>query len=94
MRIKLPSYALVGIEAVPVDVIVDGERVKVVEPESGHTLHSVSLGTTSPGDAPAAQVVNAHTPPGRNLAPARSIATPVYPISPIFPDYRERNVYY
>ena len=29
------SYFLEGIEAVPVDVLVDGDRVKVVEPETG-----------------------------------------------------------
>ncbi len=37
MTIKLVSYALEGIEAVPVDVALDGNRVKVVYPESGES---------------------------------------------------------
>jgi hypothetical protein len=46
MRNRLSSYALVGIDAVPVDVVVDGHRAKVVEPASGRTQHSVRLDMT------------------------------------------------
>jgi hypothetical protein len=43
MQVKLSSYALVGIDAVPVDVIVDGHQVKVVVTRSRQVLHSVRL---------------------------------------------------
>ena len=36
MQVKLSSYALVGVEAVPPDVFVDGDRARVVEPENSH----------------------------------------------------------
>ena len=37
----LSSYALVGLDAVPVDVVVDGDRVQVVDPETGRCRLSV-----------------------------------------------------
>jgi hypothetical protein len=40
------SYALVGIEADPVDVIVNEDSATVVEPGSRHVLHSVRLEST------------------------------------------------
>jgi hypothetical protein len=43
MRRKLSSYALVGINAVPVDVIVKGDQVKVVATGCRRVLHSVRL---------------------------------------------------
>ena len=38
----LPSYTLVGLDAVPEGVVVDGDQLRVVEPETGRTLHSVA----------------------------------------------------
>src|SRR5262245_16705740 len=64
MRVKLSPYALVGVEAVPVDVIVDGDPVQVVEPDSRRVLHSFRLDKTELEGSVAARVVNA-----RNLAP-------------------------
>jgi hypothetical protein len=46
MRTAVSSYALVGIDAVPVIVVVDSDRTRVVEPVSGGTLHSSRLDTT------------------------------------------------
>jgi len=46
----LSSYSLERIEAVPVDVVVDGGRAGVVEQETDRCLHTVKLHTTSPGD--------------------------------------------
>jgi hypothetical protein len=42
MQANLSSYALVGIDAVPVDVVVDGNQVKVVGTRSRRVLHSVN----------------------------------------------------
>jgi hypothetical protein len=61
MRIKLSSYALVEIAAVPVDAIVDGERAKVVEPETGRNLRSFRLESTESVGSVAWHVVNART---------------------------------
>jgi hypothetical protein len=61
MRVKLSSDALVGIEAVPVDVVVDGDRARDVEPESGRALRSVKLDKTESVGSAAARVVNGRT---------------------------------
>jgi hypothetical protein len=42
MRAKLSSYALLGINAVPVEVIVKGDWLKVVATRSRRVLHSVT----------------------------------------------------
>ena len=60
-------YALMDIEAVPVDVAVDGDRARVLESKTTRILYSVRLGTSSPGEPPASQTVNTRT-----LAPGRS----------------------
>jgi hypothetical protein len=66
MHMALSSYALEGIEAVPVDVIVEGDQVKVVVTRNRRVLHSVRLPARVPGTLPKG------TP--MNLAPARIIA--------------------
>ena len=66
----LPTYSLVGIDALPVEVRQDGERAMVVEPGVGRTLRSVRLGTPWSTESVAALVVNVRTSPVRNLAPA------------------------
>jgi hypothetical protein len=53
---------LVGIEAVPVDVIVEDDQVKVVATRSRRVLHSVKL------PAPVVGMLREGTP--MNLAPA------------------------
>jgi hypothetical protein len=69
---KLSSYALVGIDAVHVDVIVEGDPVKVVATRSRSAVHSVRLESTE-----SASSVNAAPPDGasefaRGLAVNRS----------------------
>jgi hypothetical protein len=67
MRAKLSSYVLVGIDAVPVDVIVDGDHVKVVATRSQRVLHSArqpALVAGRPRMGPSVYV------PLRNLATA------------------------
>ena len=70
MPTDIGSYAWEPLGAIPVDVVVDGDRVKVVDPETGRCRLSVRLGTTSPGVTEPSQVVNTRTSPLRNLAPA------------------------
>ena len=67
MRFNLLSYALVGIEAVPMDVLVDRDRASVVESEIGRCRDAVRPRTTLPGSPRKEQVVNFRT-----LAPGRS----------------------
>ena len=67
MRTTLSSYALVGLEAVPVNVPLVGDRIRLVEPETARCLRWVKLRTTVPGGPTPLQVVNTHT-----LAPGRS----------------------
>jgi hypothetical protein len=40
MLATLSSYTMVGIKAVPAEVVVDGVRVRVVEPQTGRVLRS------------------------------------------------------
>jgi hypothetical protein len=68
MRDKLSSYALVGIDAVPVDVIVDGDQAKVLVPDRRRVLHSVRLPALVAGTLPGG------TP--MNLAPAGLMTSP------------------
>ncbi len=75
MRIKLSSYALVGIEAVPVDVVAGENRVSVVDPETGRVLHSVRLDRNESGSSLVEHVVNVRTSPLRKRAPERLLAT-------------------
>jgi hypothetical protein len=82
MRVTLSSYALVGIEAVPVDVVVDRDGAKVIEPESPRSLHSVRLDRIVSERPIPEHAVNARTSPLRNLAPERTIARKFYPASP------------
>ena len=78
MHTALSFYALVGIEADPVDVVVDEDRAKVVEPGGRRVLHSVRLESTE-----SASSVNAEPPGGPSELP-RGIAvnrsTPSYPL--------------
>jgi hypothetical protein len=76
MYTALSSDTLIGIEAVPVDVVVDGNRARAVEPESGRALHSVRSDKTESISSVIEHVVNARTSPDRNLAPAYLIASP------------------
>jgi hypothetical protein len=62
MRTALSSYTLVGIEAVPVDVVVEVDQVKVVAMRNRRVLHSVRL------PAPVVGTLPKGTP--MNLAPA------------------------
>jgi hypothetical protein len=68
MRAKLFSYAMVGIDAGPVDVIVKGDQVKVVATWSRRLLHSLRL------SAPVGGTLPKGTP--MNLAPAYLMTTP------------------
>jgi len=70
MHTALSSYALIGIEAVPADVVVDGDQARVVETETGRTLRSFRLETTGSVASVIERIVNARTSPGGNLAPA------------------------
>jgi magnesium chelatase family protein len=70
MRTNPSSYALEGIEAVTVEVRVDGDRMRVVETESGRCIVSVTLGTTLSTGTLLEHLVNIYTHPGHNLAPA------------------------
>jgi hypothetical protein len=80
MRAKLSSYALVGIEAVPVEVIVDVDRVKVAEARSRRVLHSVTLlDTTSPEGSVPKHAVNSRTLSQGRSAPARIITALICP---------------
>jgi hypothetical protein len=83
--IKLSSYALMGLDAVPVDVIADGDWVRVVDPETGRCIHFVRLDTSASGWPVPKHVVNIRAHPDRNLAPAKIIAQRSCPISPYFP---------
>src|SRR4051812_33539087 len=70
MTATLSSYALVGLDAVHVEFVADGDRAKGVEPANDRCLHSVKLRTTESGDSIIRQVVNVRTfAPGRS-APA------------------------
>jgi hypothetical protein len=74
MRVKLSSYALVGIDAIPVDVIVKGDQVKVVATRNRRVFHSVRLPAPGAGMPPIGSGVQQGTPWYR--APAYLIATP------------------
>jgi hypothetical protein len=71
MYTALSSYALVGIDAVPVNVNVDGDRVRVVDPQNGLVYHSVRLESIGSELSVVAHVVNVRTSPLRKRAPAR-----------------------
>jgi hypothetical protein len=51
MRTALSSYALVGIEAVPVNVIIEGDQMKVIAIRNRRVLHSVRLPPPVDGSA-------------------------------------------
>jgi hypothetical protein len=46
MHTALSSYAVEGIDAAPADVVVDGDQVRVADPETDCVLHSVRLEST------------------------------------------------
>lgn len=71
MYTPLSSYALEGIEVVPVEVALEGNQGMVVEPETRRRLDSIRLESTESVSSVIEHVVNAHTHPDRNLAPAR-----------------------
>jgi hypothetical protein len=73
MHTPLSSYAPEGIAAVPVDVVVDGDRTMVVEPETDPPMLWVKRHTTSPGLKPGGRSVNIRTLSRGRSAPARSI---------------------
>jgi hypothetical protein len=79
MPLILSSYALIGLDAVPVEVVVDGDRARVVDPESGRVDRLVRLDTTVSESSAIEHVVNARTSPLRNLAPDRIIARKLSP---------------
>lgn len=49
MTKTLSSYALLGLNAVPVDVVVDEDQARVVEPETGRCLACVTRSKPGPG---------------------------------------------
>jgi hypothetical protein len=69
MHTALSSYSLEGIEAVPIDVVVDGDRVRVVDPETRRVLHLVRLEATESVSSVIEHAVNARTAPLRKRAP-------------------------
>jgi len=71
MQAALTSYLLLGIDAVPVDVVMDNDRARVVE--TSRCLHSFRFETTGSVASAISHVVNAYTRPDRNRAPARLI---------------------
>ena len=79
MPLILSSYALIGLDAVPVEVVVDGDRARVVDPESGRVDRLVRLDTTVSESSAIEHVVNVRTSPLRNLAPDRIIARKLSP---------------
>ena len=79
MHTALSSYALVGIEAVPVGVIVDGDHVKVVEPVNGRTLHSVRPDKTEPVSSLIEHIVNSRTSPDRKTRSSEKHRGPILP---------------
>jgi hypothetical protein len=48
MRTIPYSCSLVGVETVPIDVVVNGDQVFVVDPATDHALHSVRLESFEP----------------------------------------------
>jgi hypothetical protein len=44
MAQPIPTYALYGLDAIPAEVIVERDRVRVVERQSHRTLHEVKRG--------------------------------------------------
>jgi hypothetical protein len=92
MHTTLSSYALEGIEAVPVDLVVNGDRARVVEPGRGRYLRSVKPRTTSLEARQPVQSVNSHTLSQGRSAPARSITGLSCPASPPNPEQQEREI--
>jgi hypothetical protein len=78
MQFSLSSFSRIGLDALPVDVVVDEDRAKVVEPGVRRVLHSVRLEM-----AESASSVNPKPPDGPSELP-RGIAvnrsTPSYPL--------------
>jgi hypothetical protein len=84
MPLALSSYALARLDAVPVDVVVDSDRVKLVEQKTGRCVLWVGqpgsvVGTPSEGSG--IQV------PLRNLAPERINARKVNLLRLVSLDY-------
>ena len=67
----LSSHALIGLDAAPVDVVVDSDGVRVVEPLTGHALRPVRLDRTESERRILENVVNVRTSPLRKRAPER-----------------------
>jgi hypothetical protein len=68
MSIKLAPYALVGVEAVPVDVLLDGERARVDDLQVARVLRSVRLESSGSVWSVGGHVVNVRTYPLRKRA--------------------------
>ena len=47
MLTMIPPYNLYGLDAIPADVIVDGDRVRVIERHTRRTLHEVKREPTN-----------------------------------------------
>ena len=60
-----------SIEAVCVKVVMDGDRARVVEPQTHRVVHSVRLDTTASASSAIEHVVNISTYPLRKRAPER-----------------------
>ena len=70
MLATLSSYTLRDLDAVLVDVVVEGGRVSLIHHRTGRALRSVRLDTSLSERPMPEQVVGARTSPLRNLAPA------------------------
>jgi hypothetical protein len=89
MAKMIPTYCLHGIEAIPIDVIVDDDRAKIVESKIGRIDYSVKLESTASVSSITAHIVNVQTSPIRKRAPARSITALICPVSPTPQDTKD-----
>jgi hypothetical protein len=88
----LPAYYAYGLYAIPVDVIVDGDRVRAFEPESGRLVHSVMLESSGSVSSVVGHGVNVRTSPLRKRGPERLAARICYLLSPIYPECQQPNI--
>jgi hypothetical protein len=89
MSKTIPTYSLYGLEAIPADVIVAGDGVRVVERGTRRTLVDIKRG---PGRRTLASVqLDGPTLVRRESAPARIIAELYCPVSPSLPEFQQHD---